>query len=201
MSVETIDKISQWLTLLTLIAALVGTFLIVGTAAIQSLRNRVVRWDMLLYVLVILWSLPWGIRNYGPELTDASIDLMLSLAEKRPAMESAIREFIGNDVATDGGSNVTVPTAVFTSTPLPTMENQTDFDATATAYFGDFPTALPAQSTATPIPTATPRPMIEPTWTDYQHQTNGTPEPTVFLCRTVEDVAAGCVPATSTPGN
>ena len=198
MAPETIDKISQWLTLFTLIAALVGTFLIVGTAAIQSLRNRVVRWDMLLYVLVILWSLPWGIRNYGPELTDASIDLMLSLAEKRPAMESAIREFIGNDVATDGGSNVTVPTAVFTATPLPTIANQTDFDATATAYFGDFPTALPA---ATPMPTETPRPMIEPTWTDYQHQTNGTPEPTVFLCRTVEDVAAGCVPATSTPGN
>lgn len=199
MAPETIDKISQWLTLLTLIAALVGTFLIVGTAAIQSLRNRVVRWDMLLYVLVILWSLPWGIRNYGPELTDASIDLMLSLAEKRPEMERAIREFIGNDVATDGGSNVTVPTAVFTSTPLPTIANQTDFDATATAYF--FPTALPAQPTATPMPTETPRPMIEPTWTDYQHQTNGTPEPTVFLCRTVEDVTAGCVPPTLTPGN
>ena len=191
MSVETIDKISQWLTLLTLIAALVGTFLIVGTAAIQSLRNRVVRWDMLLYVLVILWSLPWGIRNYGPELTDASIDLMLSLAEKRPAMESAIREFIGNDVATDGGSNVTVPTAVFTSTPLPTIENATDFDATATAYFGDFPTALPA---STPLPTETPRPMIEPTWTLV-------PSPTVCVAQQAGDVARGCVPPTPVPGN
>lgn len=191
MAPETIDKISQWLTLFTLIAALVGTFLIVGTAAIQSLRNRVVRWDMLLYVLVILWSLPWGIRNYGPELTDASIDLMLSLAEKRPAMESAIREFIGNDVATDGGSNVTVPTAVFTSTPLPTIENATDFDATATAYFGDFPTALPA---STPMPTETPRPMIEPTRT-------AVPSPTVCVAQQAGDVARGCVPPTPVPGN
>ena len=202
MAPETIDKISQWLTLFTLIAALVGTFLIVGTAAIQSLRNRVVRWDMLLYVLVILWSLPWGIRNYGPELTDASIDLMLSLAEKRPAMESAIREFIGNDVATDGGSDVTVPTAVSTSVPLPANTPTPNmFELTATAYFGEFSTALPAQPTAMPVPTETPRPMIEPTWTDYQHQTNGTPEPTVFLCNTVDDVTAGCTPRTPVPGN
>lgn len=197
MNPETIDKISQWLTLLTLIAALVGTFVIVGTAAIQSLRNRVVRWDMLLYVIVILWSLPWGIRNYGPELTDASIDLMLSLAAKRPAMESAIREFIGNDLSPDSGDvDVVVPTAVYTSTPFPTPH--TDFAATATAYFGEMPTALPA---ITPTPTETPRPMIEPTWTDYQHQTNGTPEPTLFLCYTVEDVVAGCTPRTPEPGS
>ena len=199
MAPETIDKISQWLTLLTLIAALVGTFLIVGTAAIQSLRNRVVRWDMLLYVLVILWSLPWGIRNYGPELTDASIDLMLSLAEKRPAMESAIREFIGNDVATDGGSNVTVPTAVFTSTPLPTIENATDFDATATAYFGDFPTALPAQSTATPMPEYT------ATWSTEDFQAFATkypaPSPTVCVAVQTGDLERGCVPPTPVPGN
>jgi len=194
MSVETIDKISQWLTLLTLIAALVGTFLIVGTAAIQSLRNRVVRWDMLLYVLVILWSLPWGIRNYGPELTDASIDLMLSLAAKRPAMESAIREFIGNDVATDGGSNVTVPTAVFASTPVPLpafTPPPNMFELTATAYFGDFPTALPA---STPMPTETPRPMIEPTRT-------AVPSPTVCVAQQAGDVARGCVPPTPVPGN
>ena len=192
MSVETIDKISQWLTLLTLIAALVGTFLIVGTAAIQSLRNRVVRWDMLLYVLVILWSLPWGIRNYGPELTDASIDLMLSLAAKRPAMESAIREFIGNDVATDGGSNVTVPTAVSTPVPLPAFTPPPNmFELTATAYFGDFPTALPA---STPMPTETPRPMIEPTRT-------AVPSPTVCVAQQAGDVARGCVPPTPVPGN
>ena len=192
MAPETIDKISQWLTLLTLIAALVGTFLIVGTAAIQSLRNRVVRWDMLLYVLVILWSLPWGIRNYGPELTDASIDLMLSLAAKRPAMESAIREFIGNDVATDGGSNVTVPTAVSTPVPLPAFTPPPNmFELTATAYFGDFPTALPA---STPMPTETPRPMIEPTRT-------AVPSPTVCVAQQAGDVARGCVPPTPVPGN
>ena len=197
MSVETIDKISQWLTLLTLIAALVGTFLIVGTAAIQSLRNRVVRWDMLLYVLVILWSLPWGIRNYGPELTDASIDLMLSLAAKRPAMESAIREFIGNDVATDGGSNVTVPTAVFASTPVPLpafTPPPNMFELTATAYFGDFPTALPVQPIATPMPTETPRPMIEPTRT-------AVPSPTVCVAVQTGDLERGCVPPTPVPGN
>ena len=192
MAPETIDKISQWLTLFTLIAALVGTFLIVGTAAIQSLRNRVVRWDMLLYVLVILWSLPWGIRNYGPELTDASIDLMLSLAAKRPAMESAIREFIGNDVATDGGSNVTVPTAVSTPVPLPAFTPPPNmFELTATAYFGDFPTALPA---STPMPTETPRPMIEPTRT-------AVPSPTVCVAQQAGDVARGCVPPTPVPGN
>lgn len=195
MNPETIDKISQWLTLLTLIAALVGTFVIVGTAAIQSLRNRVVRWDMLLYVIVILWSLPWGIRNYGPELTDASIDLMLSLAAKRPAMESAIREFIGNDLSSDSGDvNVVVPTAVYTSTPFPTPH--TDFAATATAYFGEFPTALPA---STPTPT----------WSleDFEAAAtvnaagNPTPRPTVFLCRSAEDVAKGCQPPTPEPGN
>ena len=192
MSVETIDKISQWLTLLTLIAALVGTFLIVGTAAIQSLRNRVVRWDMLLYVLVILWSLPWGIRNYGPELTDASIDLMLSLAAKRPAMESAIREFIGNDVATDGGSNVTVPTAVSTPVPLPAFTPPPNmFELTATAYFGDFPTALPA---STPLPTETPRQMTEPTRT-------AVPSPTVCVAVQTGDLERGCVPPTPVPGN
>lgn len=188
MNPETIDKISQWLTLLTLIAALVGTFVIVGTAAIQSLRNRVVRWDMLLYVIVILWSLPWGIRNYGPELTDASIDLMLSLAAKRPAMESAIREFIGNDLS-GGGDSVIVPTAVFTSTPLPTVP--TTFEETATAYFGDFPTALPAN---TPMPTETPRPMIEPTRT-------AVPSPTVCVARETGDLQRGCVPPTPVPGN
>jgi hypothetical protein len=197
MEPQTIDKISQWLTLLTLMAALVGTFLIVGTAAIQSLRNRTVRWDMLAYVLVILWSLPYGIRNYGPELTDASIDLMMSLAAKRPAMESAIRSFLGDDLAGDSGDTaVTVPTVEFTATPLPTPS--IDFAATATAYFGDFPTALP-EFTATP--TETPRPMIEPTWTDYQWQTNGTPAPTVFICQTVEDVGKGCIVATPEPGN
>lgn len=198
MNPETIDKISQWLTLLTLIAALVGTFVIVGTAAIQSLRNRVVRWDMLLYVIVILWSLPWGIRNYGPELTDASIDLMMSLAAKRPAMESAIREFIGDDLAGNGDVNVTVPTAEFTSTPFPTPS--IDFAATATAYFGDFPTALPASP---------PTPEYTATWSlqDFEAEAtraaagNPTPAPTRFICRTAEDVANGCQPPTPVPGN
>ena len=203
MSVETIDKISQWLTLLTLIAALVGTFLIVGTAAIQSLRNRVVRWDMLLYVLVILWSLPWGIRNYGPELTDASIDLMLSLAAKRPAMESAIREFIGNDVATDGGSNVTVPTAVFASTPVPLpvfTPPPNMFELTATAYFGDFPTALPI---ATPMPEYTATRSLQ----DFEAQAtvnaanNPTPRPTVCVAVQTGDLERGCVPPTPVPGD
>jgi hypothetical protein len=81
---------------------------------------------------------------------------------------------------------------------MPTIANQTDFAATATAYFGDFPTALPAMTTT---PTEIPRPMIEPTWTDYQHQTGGTPAPTVFICQTVEDVNEGCIVATPVPGN
>jgi hypothetical protein len=201
MEQTTIDNIVRWLTLLTMIVALVGTFAIIGTAAIQSLRNRVVRWDMLAYVLVILWSLPYGIRNYGPELADASIDLLFSLAEKRPAMESAIRSFLGDELGGDSGNTaVTVPTAEFTPTPMPTIANQTDFAATATDYFGDFPTALPAM---TPTPEYTPTRSLQ----DFEAQAtvnaagNPTPAPTVFICRTAEDVMAGCQPPTPVPGN
>ena len=202
MEQTTIDNIIRWLTLLTMIVALVGTFVIVGTAAIQSLRNRVVRWDMLAYVLVILWSLPYRIRNYGPELADASIDLLFSLAEKRPRMESAIREFLGNDLA-DGsdGNNVVTPPVVFTSSPMPQSSPPPNmFELTATAYFGDFPTALPA---------STPEPEYTATWSlqDFEAAAtvnaaaNPVPTPTVFLCRSAEDVARGCQPPTPVPGN
>lgn len=194
MEQATIDNIIRWLTLLTMIVALVGTFMIVGTAAIQSLRNRVVRWDMLAYVLVILWSLPYGIRNYGPELADASIDLLVSLAEKRPAMESAIRDFLGNDLADSGGdANVTIPTAVFTSTPMPTVDNH--FNATATAFFEDFPTALPA---STPMPEATPTNTPYP---NYAATIQAEASPTVCIARETGDLARGCVPPTPVPGN
>jgi hypothetical protein len=164
-----------------MVFAVVGSVGIIATAVYQSLKSRVVRWDALLFALVLLLSLPWGIRNYGPELADATIDLLSSMAGKRQPMEEAIKAFIGDDIP-GGDEQVNVPQPTPWATPTPYLEPTVNsFEATATVYFQDMPT-----------PTPTPRPMIEPTSTQP-------PAPTVFICRTSEDVLAGCHPPTPSP--
>lgn len=141
-------------------------------------------------VILILLLIPVGIREYPPMLTDAFIDAFSAIWGKSGDIEAITNEIVNessNRWNSSGDSPVIIPTVQFTPTPMPTIENPIDFNATATAYFGDFPTALP-------MPTSTPRPMVEPTRTPI-------PSPTVFICRSGEDVLAGCQPPTPIPGN
>ena len=189
MSQETINLITQWLSLFALIGAIFGSVIIVGTAVYQSIKARTVRWDVLLFIAVLLWSMPYGIRNYGPELMDASIDLINSMSTRRAPLENALKNLIGdtgnpgnsqpvNEYSTPSGG---FPTAV-PVTPTPNM-----FEATATAYFGEQPV-----------------PVYTATWSisDFQAEAtraalnNPTPFPTVFICRSTQDVMAGCQPPT-----
>lgn len=141
-------------------------------------------------VILILLLIPVGIREYPPMLTDAFIDAFSAIWGKSGDIEAITNEIVNessNRWNNSGDSPVIIPTAQFTPTPLPTIANQTDFDATATAYFGDFPTALP-------MPTSTPRPMIEPTRTPI-------PSPTICVASQPGDLQRGCVPPTPIPGN
>ena len=175
MNPETIDIATRWLSLFTLIGAIAGSVIIIGTAVLQSLKARTVRWDVLAFILVLLWSLPYGIRNYGPELMDASIDLINNMSMKREPLEAALKNLIGDTGTTSqvlpvehptpiGG----FPTAVPQPQPTPTV-NQ--FEATATVYF------------ATVEPTATAQPMIQPT-------------ATTCIAWQSSDLMRGCVPPT-----
>lgn len=180
MNPETVSTITTWMGLITLTVAAVGSIIVIAIAVVQSLKSRVVRWDALIFAVVLLWSLPYGIRVYGPELVDATIDLLNNLAGKREPMEDAITRFIGDvneelpiipPVATPTIQlNTDSPTIIITSTPFP------NYAATATAV----------------APTPTPFVMIEPTWTL---------EPTRYVCRTIQDIQAGCTPPTPVPGN
>ena len=178
MNPETIQTLTTWLGLGTLTVAAVGSIIVIAIAVIQSLKSRVVRWDALIFAGVLLWALPYGIRIYGPELVDATIDLLNNLAGKREPMEEAIKAFIGDvneelPVVPDVPA-VIIATPEFTATPFPTPS--VNFAATATAYFESHPTAVPPQPTATL-------------------------EPTRYVCRTIQDIQAGCTPPTPVPGN
>jgi hypothetical protein len=178
MNPETVSTITTWMGLITLTIAAVGSVIVIAIAVIQSLKSRVVRWDALIFAVVLLWALPYGIRIYGPELVDATIDLLNNLAGKREPMEDAIKAFIGDvneelPVVPDVPA-VIIATPEFTATPFPTPS--VNFAATATAYFESHPTAVPPQPTATL-------------------------EPTRYVCRTIQDIQAGCTPPTPVPGN
>lgn len=174
MQPETVETIINWLSLLTLIAAIIGSILIIGTAVYQSLKARTVRWDVLGFIVVLLWSLPYGIRNYGPELTDASIDLINSMATKREPLEGAIRNLFGDTV--QGGEIVhpaPQPAATAVSTPeppAPTVTPEIDFWATTDAY-------MTAQPTQPPTVQPTQPPVIQPTPTRCTVTINGTAVP------------------------
>jgi hypothetical protein len=178
MNPETVSTITTWMGLITLTVAAVGSIIVIAIAVVQSLKSRVVRWDALIFAVVLLWALPYGIRIYGPELVDATIDLLNNLAGKREPMEDAITRFIG-DVNEELPVVPDVPTVIiatpeFTATPFPTPS--VNFAATATAYFESHPTAVPPQPTATL-------------------------EPTRYVCRTIQDIQAGCTPPTPVPGS
>jgi hypothetical protein len=117
-----------------------------------------------------------------------------AMTNESPAFTESVGRLINAVIEPWQGGNkdapvtITQPTPQFTSTPMPPPPTpSTDFNATATAYFGDFPTALPAEPTATPLP-----PMIDPAFTIM---------PTRFICNSVEDIQAGCTPPTPIPGN
>ena len=177
MNPETIQTLTTWLGLGTLTVAAVGSIIVIAIAVVQSLKSRVVRWDALIFAVVLLWSLPYGIRVYGPELVDATIDLLNNLAGKREPMEEAIKAFIGDvneELPPVPTSPITIdtsqPAIVITATPFP------NYAATATAV----------------APTPTPFVIIEPT---------STVAPTRYICRTIADIQAGCTPPTPIPGN
>ena len=193
MNPETVSTITTWMGLITLTVAAVGSIIVIAIAVVQSLKSRVVRWDALIFAVVLLWSLPYGIRVYGPILTDATIDLLNNLAGKREPMEEAITRFIGDvneelpivpDVPT-----VVVATPQFTATPFPTPS--VNFAATATVFFeNNLPTPTPPMSLQDFEATAT-----------KMAEGNPTPSPTPCVATQVGDVARGCVPATPIPGN
>ena len=177
MSIETVETITKWLGLITMILAVIGSVGMVATAVYQSLKSRAVRWDALVFAGLLLWAMPIGIRNYGPILTDATIDLLNNLAGKREPMEEAIKGFIGDvneELPPVPTSPITIdtsqPAIVITATPFP------NYAATATAV----------------APTPTPFVMIEPT---------STVAPTRYICRTIADIQAGCTPPTPVPGS
>ncbi len=180
MNPETVSTITTWMGLITLTIAAVGSVIVIAIAVIQSLKSRVVRWDALIFAVVLLWSLPYGIRVYGPELVDATIDLLNNLAGKREPMEEAITRFIGetneqlpivpNVPTLPVVIDTSQPTIIITSTPFP------NYAATVTARASEIP------PTNTSAPTAT-------------------LEPTRYVCRTIQDIQAGCTPPTPVPGN
>lgn len=183
MNPETVSTITTWLGLITLTIAAVGSIIIIAIAVTQSLKSRVVRWDALIFAAVLLWVLPYGIRIYGPELVDATIDLLNNLAGKREPMEDALTRFIGTESVIAPEPTMPPSMPEFTSTPEPTRS--IDFEATATVFFENLPTA-----------TNTPFPNYAATI-----QAQVTPTATVFVCRQSSDIAKGCLPPTPQPGN
>jgi hypothetical protein len=178
MNPQTLATVTTWLGLITMTIAVIGSVGMVATAVYQSLKSRTVRWDALVFAGLLLWAMPLGIRHYGPELVDATIDLLNNLAGKREPMEDAITRFIGETneqlpIVPDVPA-VIIATSEFTATPFPTPS--VNFAATATAYFESEPTAVPPQPTVTL-------------------------EPTRYVCRTIQDIQAGCTPPTPVPGN
>ncbi len=177
MSPETANTITTWLGLIINGISIVAGVGLFGVAIYQSLKSRAVRWDALLFAGFLLWIFPYGIRNYAPALTDATIDLFNSMAGKRDPMEEAIKAFIGDvneELPPVPTSPITIdtsqPAIVITATPFP------NYAATATAV----------------APTPTPFVMIE---------TTSTVAPTRYICRTIADIQAGCTPPTPVPGS
>lgn len=180
MNPQTLATVTTWLGLITMTIAVIGSIGMVATAVYQSLKSRTVRWDALVFAGLLLWAMPLGIRHYGPELVDATIDLLNNLAGKREPMEEAITRFIGETneqlpiVPNVPTSPVVIdtsqPTIIITSTPFP------NYAATVTARASEIP------PTNTSAPTAT-------------------LEPTRYVCRTIEDIRAGCTPPTPVPGS
>jgi hypothetical protein len=136
----------------------------------------VVRWDALIFAVVLL-GFPYGIRNYAPNWQTQPL-ICLTAWRQAGTNGRGNQGFIGDvneelPVVPDVPA-VIIATPEFTATPFPTPS--VNFAATATAYFESHPTAVPPQPTATL-------------------------EPTRYVCRTIQDIQAGCTPPTPVPGN
>jgi len=168
---DTINQIIDSLTAIGMIFAVVSSFLVVLTAGIQALRMKAVRWDALLFILVILWAIPIGLRYYGPQLMDASTDSIVAMAEKGPRMRDAIKSMLG-DIVEPWQEGSEVPTAE----PLPTDA------AVPTVIVDQDPTPTPTlpASTQTPPPPATPTQTAVPTL-DLDRWNVQTPPPTPII--------------------
>jgi hypothetical protein len=137
---------------------------------------------VLILVLVLI-----GVRYYPPMLGNAFLDGFKEVWGLYDDLATIIND-IANESARSWNINETseelpivpdvpaviIATPEFTATPFPTPS--VNFAATATAYFESHPTAVPPQPTATL-------------------------EPTRYVCRTIQDIQAGCTPPTPVPGN
>jgi hypothetical protein len=163
---DTVNQIIDSLTAIGMIFAVVASFLVILTAGIQALRMKSVRWDALLFILVILWAIPIGLRYYGPQLMDASTDSILAMAEKSPRMREAIKTLLADVVEPwqEGGGvgsapPETFPTAVPWSTATP-VATESAFQPTVTGVWPTlepeatptYPVLNPGEGPATPTP-------------------------------------------------
>jgi len=175
---DTVNQIIDSLTAIGMIFAVVASFLVVLTAGIQALRMRTVRWDALLFILVILWAIPIGLRYYGPQLMDASTDSIVAMSEKGPRLRDAIKDMLG-DVVSPWRDGTPAPEATPTNVPPTAVPNS---DATPTPDKISEPTHVPtAIPTATPIP-PTSTPTAIPTL-DLDKWNIQTPPPTPIIWR------------------
>jgi len=136
-------------------------------------------------ILGILILIPFGIRVYPPLIMDAFIESFGNIVVQADELENVVKNMVENSTNDWNQFNeeltvvpdvptVIIATPEFTATPFPTPA--VNFAATATAYFENHPTAVPPQPTATL-------------------------EPTRYVCRTIQDIQAGCTPPTPVPGN
>jgi hypothetical protein len=174
---ETVNQIIDSMTAIGMIFAVVASFLVVLTAGIQALRMRAVRWDALLFILVVLWAIPIGLRYYGPQLMDASTDSIIAMAEKGPRLREAIKDML-SDVAEPwqggGGLPTAEPAPAEVDVSPPTVVPEVTDDT------GMTPTTTP-EATATPqLPTATPTQTAVPTL-DLDNWNIQTPPPTPIV--------------------
>lgn len=172
---DTVNQVIDSLTAIGMIFAVIASFLVVLTAGIQALQMRAVRWDALIFILVILWGIPIGLRYYGPQLMDASTDSIVAMAEKGPRMRDAIKSMLADVVEPwqEGGEvPTTEPLPTDTAVPAPTIAPDVTPDTT--------PTATPQAPTQTPPPPATPTQTPVPTL-DLDLWNFETPPPTPII--------------------
>lgn len=177
------------LLMLTLLGAGMLLIYLAGKTMIEAKRIDMVS---VAIIIVILLLIPVGIREYPPMLADAFIDSFRTIWSRSGDIEAITQEIINDSQSKWNNADdapVIIATPQFTPTPYPTTINH--FELTATAYFDDFPTAIPQ---STPEPTATNRPMIQPT---------RTLQPTATICVASQpgDLQRGCLPPTPIPGN
>ena len=187
---ETFQNLTTSLLQIMVIAILlIGIWLIViaGKTLVSAKSIRVQDIAIIAGILILILV---AIRIYPAALMSSATDSIVAVTEESPAFLDAISEMVQQIVEPwqDGKSaeenpviiDTNAPVTIDTPAPIATITPNT-FEATATAYFGDFPTAFPAQPAATnrPMiqPTSTPRPTVAPT-IDLSIWNPATPPPT-----------------------